>query len=197
MKAEKNVRDALEAARRALDSLLADDPTMERIALAGKVLSRCFASGGKVLVCGNGGYLCDAMHFAEELTGNYRRKRVALPALAIADPSHITCVGNDFGYDQVFARSVEAHGRPGDVLVALSTSGKSTNVLNAAHAASAKGLEVIALTGAADTPLALLADVPIATPAGPHPDRVQEVHIKVLHILVELVERELFASHYE
>ena len=151
---------------------------------------------GRVLSCGNGGSLCDAMHFAEELSGRFRRDRRALSAMAASDPSHLTCVANDFGYDQVFSRFVEAHGRRNDTLLAITTSGRSPNVLAAAVRARAIGMHVIGLSGKRDSPLASLVDVEICTPAGTFSDRVQELHIKVIHLLVEIVERALFPENY-
>ena len=136
------------------------------------------------------------MHFAEELTGRFRKDRPGIAAMAISDPSHLTCVANDFGYDQVFARFVEAHGRAGDVLLAISTSGRSASILNAAKAARARGIHVIGLVGRADSELEALSDVCICTPGGGFADRVQELHIKVVHILIELIERELYPQNY-
>jgi D-sedoheptulose 7-phosphate isomerase len=135
--------------------------------------------------------MCDAMHFAEELTGRFRRDRRPLAALAISDPGHLTCTANDFGYPEVFARFVQAHGRAGDVLLAISTSGSSANVLAAAEAARERSMPVIALTGRPGSPLARLAQVEVCTPAGRFADRVQELHIKVIHVLIELVEHGL------
>jgi D-sedoheptulose 7-phosphate isomerase len=132
------------------------------------------------------------MHFAEELSGRYREDRPALAAQAISDPGHLSCVGNDYGYDRVFARYIEAHGRAGDVLLAISTSGTSPNVLRAAETARNRGLVVIALTGRRGTALGALADFAICTQGGRYADRVQELHIKVIHILIELVEAALF-----
>ncbi|MBA3255005.1 MAG: SIS domain-containing protein, partial [Burkholderiaceae bacterium] len=146
--------------------------------------------------CGNGGSMCDAMHFAEELTGRFRDNRPGYAALAISDASHLSCVGNDYGYDQVFARFIEAHGRAGDVLLAISTSGTSRNVLSAVDVAHRLGMKVIGLTGRAATPLAESADIAIVTAAGRYADRVQELHIKVIHILIELVERRLAPENY-
>ena len=159
-------------------------------------LARCVAGGGRLLTCGNGGSLCDAMHFAEELTGRFRDNRPGYAALAISDASHLSCVGNDYGYDQVFARFIEAHGRAGDVLLAISTSGTSKNVLAAVETAHQRGMKVIGLTGRAATPLAESADIAIVTPAGKYADRVQELHIKVIHILIELIERKLSPENY-
>jgi D-sedoheptulose 7-phosphate isomerase len=133
--------------------------------------------------------MCDAMHFAEELTGRFRDDRPGYAALAISDPGHLSCVGNDYGYERVFARFIEAHGRGGDVLLAISTSGTSRNVIAAAEVARARGIKVIGLTGRDETPLAKLADIAIVTPGGRYADRVQELHIKVIHILIERVER--------
>jgi D-sedoheptulose 7-phosphate isomerase len=146
-------------------------------------------AGNRAYSCGNGGSMCDAMHFAEELTGRFRRDRRPLGAMAISDPGHLTCTGNDFGYQQIFARFVQAHGRAGDVLLAISTSGSSANVLAAAEAAREASMAVIALTGRPDSPLGRLAQVEVCTPAGRFADRVQELHIKVIHVLIELVEQ--------
>jgi D-sedoheptulose 7-phosphate isomerase len=136
------------------------------------------------------------MHFAEELTGRFRDDRPGYAAIAISDPGHLSCVGNDYGYEQVFARYLGAHGRPGDVLLAISTSGTSRNVVAAAQAAKALQLKVIALTGREDAPLAAGADIAIVTPGGRYADRVQELHIKVIHVLIELVERRLAPQNY-
>ena len=138
--------------------------------------------------------MSDAVHFAEELTGRYRENRPGLPALAISDVGHLTCVANDFGYEQVFARFLESHARPGDCLVAISTSGTSANVVKAAETAKARGTRVIALTGKPGSKLEALADVCVCTPGGRYADRVQELHIKVIHILIELVERGMFGG---
>ena len=140
--------------------------------------------------------MCDAMHFAEELTGRFRDNRRGYAALAISDSSHLSCVGNDYGYDQVFSRFIEAHGRAGDVLLAISTSGTSRNVLAAVGAAHLLGMKVIGLTGKPATALADAADIAIITPAAKYADRVQELHIKVIHILIELIERRLAPDNY-
>ena len=190
------VTTSLLEARSALDALLDDETTLNRIAVAGQLLARALSGDGRAFSCGNGGSMSDAMHFAEELTGRYRRDRRALPAIAIADPAHLSCVANDYGYDQVFSRYVEAHGRVGDVLLAISTSGRSPNVLRAAEVARTRGMEVIALIGQPDSALGALATVEICTPAGAFADRVQELHIKVIHVLIELVERALFPENY-
>ena len=188
---------ALKDARSALDALIANEETLTAVADAANLMAESIEKGGKILSCGNGGSLCDAMHFAEEMTGRYRQNRRAYAATAIADASHIACVGNDYGYDYVFSRYVEAHGRPGDVLLAITTSGTSRNVVKAAEAAKARGVFVVALTGRDRTPITELADIAIVTPAGKWADRVQELHIKCIHILIELIERELDPQNYE
>jgi D-sedoheptulose 7-phosphate isomerase len=190
------IRAALDEAAAALAALRADDGMLLRIEQAGALLAATFAGGGRVYACGNGGSMCDAMHFAEELTGRFRDDRPGCAAIAISDPGHLSCVGNDYGYEQVFARFVRAHGRAGDVLLAISTSGTSRNVLAAAQSARDLQLKVIALTGRAGTPLVDLADIAIVTPGGRYADRVQELHIKVIHILIELVERRLAPQNY-
>lgn len=191
------VRQDLEDAAHALASLLADEKMLEAIDQAGSLMAAAEKAGGAVYSCGNGGSLCDAMHFAEELTGRFRSNREPLRAVAIADPAHLSCVSNDFGYEHVFSRWVEAFARPGDVLLAISTSGTSRNVLAALEAAHRKGAKVVGLTGKADSPLAREADIAIVTPGGTKwSDRVQELHIKVIHILIELIERELAPQNY-
>jgi D-sedoheptulose 7-phosphate isomerase len=190
------IRGALNEAALSLKNLIGDDSALRQIAAAGDLLAGTFAAGGRAYSCGNGGSMCDAMHFAEELTGRFRDNRPGYAALAISDPGHLSCVGNDYGYEQVFARYLEAHGRAGDVLLAISTSGTSGNVLAAAKAAQQLGMKVIGLTGKPGTPLAELADIAIVTPGGKYADRVQELHIKVIHILIELVERRLAPGNY-
>jgi D-sedoheptulose 7-phosphate isomerase len=144
---------------------------------------------GKILSCGNGGSHCDAMHFAEELTGRYRDNRRALPAIAISDVSHLSCVSNDFGYEYVFSRYIEALGQPGDVLLGLSTSGNSANIIKAAEAAKAKGMKIIIMSGKDGGKLAGVADVEIRVPHFGYADRIQEIHIKVIHIFMLLIEK--------
>lgn len=174
-----------------LEKMRSNTETIIAIEAAGRALAAAFKAGNRVYSCGNGGSMCDAMHFAEELSGRFRADRPALAAQAISDVGHLTCVSNDFGYAEVFSRYIEAHGRPGDVLLAISTSGMSENVLLAAIAATNKGMGVIGLTGKAGTAVSKAADISIDTPAGRYADRVQELHIKVIHILIEIVEREM------
>ena len=185
------VIESLTQAYDALKALLDNQETINAIVEAGELIALCIKNEGKIMSCGNGGSLCDAMHFAEEMTGRYRSDRRSLPAIAISDSSHISCVGNDYGYDRVFARYVQAIGLKGDVLLAISTSGNSLNIVEAAKQAKAKGMYVIALVGKSDCLLRSFADVQIVTPGGVWADRVQELHIKVIHILIELVENNL------
>jgi len=191
------VRAALDEAAASLQRLCRDEAMLATIARAGQLLADTFVAGGRAYSCGNGGSMCDAMHFAEELTGRFRDNRPGYAALAISDPGHLSCVGNDYGYERVFARFIEAHGRGGDVLLAITTSGTSRNVLAAAQSARALGMKVICLTGRASTPIVDLADIAIVTPGGSYADRVQELHIKVIHILIELVERRLAPDNYK
>jgi D-sedoheptulose 7-phosphate isomerase len=167
----------------------------ETVCLISRVVVDCLRSGGRIFTCGNGGSMCDAMHFAEELSGRYRKDRPALAAMAISDPSHLTCVANDFGFDQVFARGVEAWGRAGDVLIGFSTSGNSPNVIAAAQKAREKQMKVVGLLGRDGGKLRSLCDLSIVVPAQTS-DRIQEIHIKIVHIVIELVERELFPQNY-
>lgn len=192
----QHIQFSLREARNALTNLMSDQRTLADIERAAGVLIGVFDHKGRVYSCGNGGSMCDAMHFAEELTGRYRRDRAALAAAAISDPGHISCVGNDLGYEHVFSRYIEAHGRAGDCLLALSTSGTSKNILNVARTAQSLGLRVIVLSGKRSPELEALSDIYICTPSGSYADRVQELHIKLLHILIELVERHYFPENY-
>jgi D-sedoheptulose 7-phosphate isomerase len=153
-------------------------------------------SGGLLMACGNGGSMSDAMHFAEEWTGRFRGNRKALPAIAFSDPAAMTCIANDFGYDEVFARQVEAHGKPGDLLVAISTSGNSPNVMRAVEVAKGLEMKVVGLLGKGGGKLLPMVDVPVVVPRAQTSDRIQEVHIKVLHNVIEVAERELFPENY-
>ncbi|MCU9950475.1 D-sedoheptulose 7-phosphate isomerase [Pseudomonas solani] len=191
-----HIRNSLEEARTALDNFIANEQALRSIERAAELLVESFENKGKAFSCGNGGSMCDAMHFAEELTGRYRKNRPGIAAISISDASHISCVANDFGYDHIFSRYIESHGREGDVLLAFSTSGKSPNVIKAAEAAKALGVKVVALTGKPGSLLEGLADVCICAPGGDFADRVQELHIKVVHILIELVERKLSPENY-
>ncbi|OOE59232.1 phosphoheptose isomerase [Salinivibrio sp. ML323] len=185
------IRGELTEAADVLTAFLSDDNNIQQIEKAAKLLADSFKASGKVLSCGNGGSHCDAMHFAEELTGRYRENRPGYPAIAISDPSHISCVSNDFGYEYVFSRYLEAVGMKGDVLFGLSTSGNSGNILNAIDVAKQKGIKTIMLTGKDGGKMAGLADIEIRVPHFGYADRIQEVHIKIIHILIQLVEKEM------
>ena len=179
-------------ARELLDRIVCDSQLIAAVNLAAEVMGRAVMDGKKIVSCGNGGSMCDAMHFAEELTGRFRDERRAIPAIAIADPSHITCVANDYGYDYIFSRYLEALGNEGDVFLAISTSGNSKNILVAAEAAKKKGMKVVGLTGKSGGLLADWCDVEMRVPHFGYSDRVQEVHIKLIHTLIQCIE--LFLS---
>ncbi|MBE3661828.1 phosphoheptose isomerase [Vibrio navarrensis] len=185
------IRNELTEAAEVLNKFLSDEHNLAQIEAAAKMIADSFKQDGKVLSCGNGGSHCDAMHFAEELTGRYRENRPGYAGIAISDPSHLSCVSNDFGYEYVFSRYVEAVGRQGDVLFGLSTSGNSGNILKAIEAAKAKGMKTIALTGKDGGKMAGLADVEIRVPHFGYADRIQEVHIKIIHIIIQLIEKEI------
>jgi D-sedoheptulose 7-phosphate isomerase len=196
MNASDPVRESFEEAAATLRAFLDDPACLAGVRRFVEVAAAALRGGKKLMACGNGGSMCDAMHFAEEWTGRFRRDRAALPALAFSDPSQLTCIANDFGYEEVFARSLEAYGQEGDVLVALSTSGNSPNVLKAVEAARKKRITSVGLLGKGGGELRARVDVPIVVPRAGTSDRIQEVHIKVLHIVIEAVERELFPANY-
>lgn len=164
---------------------------IQKIEAAGKLMVSSLNKGGRIFSCGNGGSMCDAMHFAEELTGRYRENRKAIPALAISDPGYLSCVSNDYGYSHVFSRFIDGMGNKGDVLLAISTSGNSENVINGILAAKEKGIKVIGLTGKDGGKMANLCDVEIRAPKSDYADRAQEIHIKVIHSLIDYIERKL------
>jgi D-sedoheptulose 7-phosphate isomerase len=171
-----------------LGQFIANESNFEKIKQAGDAMIASIKKGGKVISCGNGGSMSDAMHFAEEMTGRFRENRGPIPAVAISDPAHITCISNDYGYDYIFSRYVESIGRPGDVLLAISTSGNSQNVINAVLAAKANKMFVVALTGKDGGKMAGMVDLEIRTPMSQWADRVQEIHIKIIHSLIHYIE---------
>lgn len=187
----KTIKNHFLEAQEVLVEFNANPKNFDLILSAGKILVEAINGGGKIISCGNGGSMCDAMHFAEELSGRYREDRKALPAIAIADASHITCTGNDYGFDFIFSRYVEAIGNKNDVLFAISTSGNSKNILNAISAAKEKGMKVIGLTGKDGGKMAMLCDVEIRAPFSKYSDRVQEIHIKIIHSLIDYIEKTL------
>lgn len=186
------IRSHFEEAYRILEQFLADENQLLNIERAGHLMVDSLLQEGKIMSCGNGGSLCDAMHFAEELTGRYRENRPAIAAIALSDASHMACVGNDYGYEFVFSRYVEAVGRKGDVLLAISTSGNSANVIRAIEAARMKGIKVVGLTGKDGGAMASLCDVEIRAPYSKFADRAQEIHIKVIHALIDYIEKRIY-----
>jgi D-sedoheptulose 7-phosphate isomerase len=191
----KSTTDAANEMIRLMQNLCESESTLAQIEIIADLITECFEREGKVLICGNGGSGCDAAHFAEEFTGRFRKDRRALPVIAVMDPAHITCAANDFGYHAIFSRSVEAFGRKGDILIGLSTSGNSANVKEAIVKANEIGMATVALLGRDGGYTKGLSNYEIIVP-GRFSDRIQEVHMFVLHISVELVERRLFPELY-
>ena len=189
----ESIKKQFTEAQEVLNNFAADSRNFEAIEAAAQELVNCFKNKGKVLSCGNGGSMSDATHFAEELSGRFRENREALPAIALAEAGHITCVGNDYGFDKIFSRGVEALGQKGDVLLAISTSGNSVNIIEACKAAQKRFMKVIALTGKSGGELANFADIEIRVPHMGYADRIQEIHIKVIHSLILRIEEILFA----
>ncbi len=190
------IKASLEEASKTLTSFINNAEQLEYIQTAIIYLVATLKNNGRIFSCGNGGSMCDAMHFAEELTGRFRKNRKPLAGVAISDPSHMSCVGNDYGYVEIFDRYLQAHAREGDCLVAMTTSGTSKNVLKAIQTAKEIGLKVIVLTGRHNDELKNMTDVCIVAQAGQWADRVQEMHIKILHIFIEGIERNLFPENY-
>ena len=193
---KEQIKNTLQESQQALDALINNDTELGHIDSAAQLIIESLTNGGTIFSCGNGGSMCDAMHFAEELTGRYRQNRRGHAAVAISDPSHISCVANDFGYEFIFSRYLESHAKAGDVLIGISTSGTSKNVVEAAKAAQKLGVKAIILSGRAANELESLADVYVCTKGGDYADRVQELHIKTLHIFIELVERHFHPENY-
>lgn len=184
----KQITDHFLEAQKILSQFIDNQDNFKKIAAAGDAMVKAIKDGGKIISCGNGGSMSDAMHFAEEMTGRFRANRKPLPAIAISDPSHLSCISNDYGYAYVFSRFVESLGKKGDVLLAISTSGNSENVLNAVKAAKQNGLIVIGLTGKDGGKMASEVDIEIRTPMSKWADRVQEIHIKIIHSLIDYIE---------
>lgn len=183
--AQKDFAEALQV----LTEFVSNPKNLERIEEAGVLMVEALQNNKKIISCGNGGSMCDAMHFAEELSGRFRDDRPAMAAIAISDAAHLTCVANDYGFDQVFARYVAALGQPGDVLLAISTSGNSANIVLAAQEARKKGMKVVSLTGKEGGKIAEISDVEIRAPKTVYSDRVQEIHIKAIHTLINFIEK--------
>ena len=183
------IKKSLEQSADVLNEFRNNEQNLRNIKSAAGLMVNSLKSGGKIISFGNGGSMCDAMHFAEELTGRFRENRQAMAAVAISDPAHITCVANDFGVEEIFSRYIEANGKPGDIALAFSTSGNSLNVIKACETAGSKGLKIVALTGKSGGKLAELADIEIRVPFEGYSDRIQEVHIKVVHVMIEYIEK--------
>lgn len=186
-----DIKESFLDAQKVLNEFVADEANFLAIEKAGDAMVQSLKENGKIISCGNGGSMCDAMHFAEELTGRFRADRPSMPAVAISDPSHITCVANDYGFDYIFSRYVEGMGQKGDVFLGISTSGNSTNILNAIKAAKEKGVFVVGLTGKTGGEMAALCDVEIRVPWKKYSDRVQEIHIKIIHCLIQYIEAKM------
>lgn len=186
------ILENLNEAQEVLEEFISLTENIADIEKAAILMIEAIQNGGKIISCGNGGSMTDAMHFAEELSGVFREKRPALPAISISDPSHITCTANDYSFNEIFSRYVEGVGQQGDVLLAISTSGNSMNIIKAAEAAMGKGMKVVGLTGKTGGLLAGMVDQEIRVKGRKHSDRIQEIHIKILHILVLLIEQEVF-----
>ena len=185
------IHHELTEARSVLDAFLADPANLDAIEQAARLMADALKNSRKIISCGNGGSHCDAMHFAEELSGRYRDNRRSLAAIAISDVSHLSCVSNDYGYEFVFSRFIEGLGNEGDVLLGLSTSGNSANVIRAVEAARQKNMKVVLLTGKDGGKLAGLADVEIRVPHFGYADRIQEIHIKIIHLFILLIEKQV------
>ncbi|QIQ41838.1 MAG: D-sedoheptulose 7-phosphate isomerase [Buchnera aphidicola (Microlophium carnosum)] len=188
---KKIIVSELDSALKILKKFLEDDNQIQNIQNSAILISQSFKNGKKVISCGNGGSHCDALHFSEELTSVYRKKRSGYPAISISDSSYISAVGNDFGYDQVFSRFIESVGCLGDVLLAISTSGNSINIIKAIEEAKKKQMKVIVLTGNNGGKIKKLSDIEICIPYHGYSDRIQEIHIKIIHILILIIEKEM------
>lgn len=188
------IRQELTEAQSVLETFINDPANLSAIEAAARLMADALKTGKKIISCGNGGSHCDAMHFAEELSGRYRENRRSLAAIAISDVSHISCVGNDYGYEFIFSRFIEGLGNEGDVLMGISTSGNSANIIRAVEAARQKGMKVVLLTGKNGGKLASQADVEIRVPHFGYADRIQEIHIKVIHLFILLIEKLVIAA---
>lgn len=185
------IRDSLINAKKILEDFIENENNINSVLMAGELMAKAIKEGKKIIACGNGGSLSDAMHFAAELTGRFHKSRFPLPAIAISDPVHISCISNDYGYDYIFSRFIDANASNGDILLAISTSANSSNVLKAVESAAGKGLKIIGLTGNRGGKLGPLCDIELRAPYSEYSDRAQEIHIKIIHCLVEYIELKL------
>lgn len=188
---ESKIIEAVEDGIRAVEQLKSPE-SLEFISSIALAIAACYKEGGKLIIAGNGGSLCDAGHFAEELTGQFRQPRAALPAIALNDPGFLTCTANDFGFDTVFARGVAAFGKPEDIFIGLTTSGNSKNLIKAFELAKRKQLKTIAFLGKGGGALKGVADYELIIEGFKTSDRIQEAHMTAIHIAIEMVEKELF-----
>ncbi len=186
-----NFKEDFLEAKEVLEKFISDEANFRALEQAGNMMAKAINEGNKLISCGNGGSMSDAMHFAEELTGRFKEDRRAIAAVSISDPSHITCAANDYGFDNIFSRYIDAHGNQNDILLAISTSGSSQNIINAARAAKQKQMKIVALTGKNGGSLAGICDVEIRVPHNGYSDRIQEIHIKIIHTLINFIENNL------
>jgi D-sedoheptulose 7-phosphate isomerase len=184
----------LNDAKSLLNRFLDDDKNLILVEKAINTISASLMNNNRVISCGNGGSMCDAMHFAQELTGRFNRERKPLPAIAVSDPSHMSCTANDYGYDKVFSRMIEALGNKGDILLAISTSGNSPNVYESVKTAKELGMDTVGLLGKDGGKVKDYCDIPIIVPSN-NTARIQEIHIKIIHIFIEAIENEIFFSY--
>ncbi|MGL4867043.1 MAG: D-sedoheptulose 7-phosphate isomerase [Cetobacterium sp.] len=190
-----NLLDSYKTTAKLLENFIKDEAEKKTTEKVAKDLADIFKNGNKVLICGNGGSNCDALHFAEEFTGRFRSDRRALPAISLSDSSHITCVGNDYGFDYIFSRGVEAYGKEGDMFIGISTSGNSANVIKAVEVSKNNGLKTLVLLGKDGGKLKGICDYEFIIP-GDTSDRIQEIHMMILHIIIEGVEKIMFPENY-
>ncbi len=186
---KRNIKNEFLQARNVLDDFIGSDANFDTILEISKKMTEAFTRGNKVISCGNGGSHCDAMHFAEELTGRYRENRKPLPAIAISDPSHLSCVSNDYGYEYVFSRFVESLGSSGDIFLGISTSGNSQSIVEAFKTARTKGITTVLLSGKSGGKLKQLSDISVLVPYEGYADRIQEIHIKIIHSIIFSIEK--------
>ena len=192
---KENIRNSYLTAFETVKAFVENEENIEKTEKIAQELAQAYKNGKKSLIAGNGGSNCDAMHFAEEFTGRFRNNRKALPSISISDSSHITCVGNDYGFDFIFAKGVEAFGQEGDFFFGISTSGNSKNIIEAVKSAKERNLKTVALLGKDGGKLKGVCDYEFVIP-GETSDRIQEVHMMILHIIIEGVERILFPENY-
>lgn len=191
MKFNKLIKEELNEAEKLLNKIINQPAMINNINQAASLMAEAVKNNGKIISCGNGGSHCDAMHFAEELTGRYRDDRPPIPAIAISDPSHISCVSNDYGFENIFSRFIDAMGQPNDVLLGITTSGNSQNIINAVKSANRKGMTTIILSGNDGGQVSEISNINIIVPFSGYSDRIQEIHIKIIHIFILLIEQQL------